>query len=186
MRLSGKSRNFSLTVQQKFIRGCYINALANQCWGPAKLNRISSHALTELLLSLSAPRVPPCCMMSVFTARSLPASVTALHSVCVSQPRELATRAAIQALRRAHLQSALHIARLSGDWVGPIFNSPPVTGAQRSLIEMANGAKRQVGVNQQRWAIVVARVHFPSPFSSAALFSTPSTVFFFNYYLFFI
>ncbi len=54
-------------------------------------------------------------MISVFAAQSVAVCVTALHSMCVSEPREPATRAAIQALHCAHLQPALHIARLSGD-----------------------------------------------------------------------
>lgn len=45
-------------------------------------------------------------------------------SVCMSEPSQTGTAPAIQALHCAHLQSALHIARLSGDWVRPIFNPP--------------------------------------------------------------
>lgn len=39
----------------------------------------------------------------------------ALHSVCAFQLGEPATRTAIQALQSAHLQSVLHVSRLSGD-----------------------------------------------------------------------
>lgn len=89
---------------------------------------------------------------SVATGVYVCVCVAALHWECVSAHRQPATRAAIQALHWAHLRSAPHVARLSGDLARPIFIPPPPPpyAAHRALIDTDKRVKKRFSVSRCR------------------------------------